>query len=396
MKAKLTNPFYVFLSLAMNGRRWSLVLARLALLAILMVTTGTVVWAAAPAAELPGILTKGLAELGFQKPSPDLAVLTNAPYVRLGDRSAVNCLDQITEITGCTQGQGNLLFYHAPITDPLRIVLYDKKSGQALLIRPCGQKGQPLTSPCSPVAATGTTPAFEQVKLDLSQDQLLNPEAYGRTLKQIGSPAETFSIAGILSAWGSGAPYDFLKCCEFHNHYCPGVTIGYFIGKIMMEKYPLAHGQKYVWIGSPAKCGDDAIQILFDLTPGKRNCYIKELTPDLKKAITVEEPLNNVMGILVIWDNRENKGRAVVFKYDWGKTCQVSGLKYADLSPKGGKANPLFWIVRLKSNVALIPYFDKPGEFVSVAAEVPVTPEMFARMIAAGVNPYETIGLTKP
>jgi formylmethanofuran dehydrogenase subunit E-like metal-binding protein len=174
------------------------------------------------------------------------------------------------------------------------------------------------------------------------------------------------------------------------------VTIGYFIAKVMLEKYPLAKGQKYVWIGSPAKCGDDAIQILMDLTPGKRSCYIKELGPDQKKAISVEEPLNNVMGILVIWDNAQNKGKGVVFKYNWGRVCELTGIKYSDFMPKGGYANPVFWTTRLKSNIAVIPYFDTPTEFVRVAKEVEVTPEMYVQMIGAGVNPYQTIGLTKP
>jgi len=350
----------------------------------------------APAADLKSVSSQGLADLVLEKGHANLCVLTNAPYVRLDDAPAVRCLDTITDITGCTQGRGNLLFYHASVTGGPRIVLFRKDTGRAILMTARGGSGDRLTSPCSPVEAKSGTAAFQAVTLDIGPQKIVEPEAYKSIMKQVGEPAEAFSIAGILSAWALGAPYDFMKCCEFHNHYCPGVTIGYFIARIVLDKYPLSKGQKYVWIGSPAKCGDDAIQVLLDLTPSKRTCYIKELTPAQKKAITVEEPLNNVMGMLVVWDNARNQGRAAVFKYDWGKACQVSGLKYADFNPDGGAANPLFWTSRLKSNLAMIRYFDRPSEFVSVAREVEVSPEMYVRLISAGTNPYEAIGLVKP
>lgn len=142
------------------------------------------------------------------------------------------------------------------------------------------------------------------------------------------------------------------------------------------------------------KCGDDAMQILLDLTPGKRTCFIKGLTPAQKKKITVEKPLNNVQGILVIWNNKANEGKGVVFTYNWGKACEIAGLKFADFRPPKGQKDPTFFTTRLKANQALFPYLDKPSELVGVAKEIKVTPEMYVKMISAGSNPYEVAGLT--
>jgi len=33
----------------------------------------------------------------------------------------------------------------------------------------------------------------------------------------------------------------------------------------------------------------------------------------------------NIAGILAIWNNKAKKGKAVAFRYDWGKVWQVSG-----------------------------------------------------------------------
>jgi hypothetical protein len=131
------------------------------------------------------------------------------------------------------------------------------------------------------------------------------------------------------------------------------------------------------------------------LTPGKQNCFVKGLAPAQKQQITVEEPLNKVLGILIVWDNAANRGKAVVFKYDWGKACEVARMKFSDFSHEKGMADPRFFTSRLKGNFGLMPYLDKPSEFVTVAKETEVTGEMFVKMISAGSNPYEVIGLTR-
>ncbi len=345
--------------------------------------------------DLKAGVTEGLKSLGVEAGKPNLCVITNAPYVRVGEKSAVACLDTIRDASGCSEARGNLLFFHAALTGPLRVVLFHKKTSDGVVLTLAGgaNPGERMTDPCSPITATSSKGSVQTVKLRLGGDEILNPEKFKEVIEKLG-PSEAFSITSILNAWADGAPFQFLKACEFHNHYCPGVIGGYLIVQLLLEKYPLKKGHKYVWIGAPPKCGDDAIQILLDLTPGKRTCFIKGLTPSQKKRIKVEEPLNNVQGALIIWDNKANQGNAVVFKYHWAKACKIAGLKYSDFLPPAGPKDPRFFTTRLQANRALMPYLDKPSELVSVAKEVTVTPEMYVKMISAGSNPYEVIGLT--
>ncbi len=337
-------------------------------------------------------LNKSMESLGVERADPNLCVLTNAPYVKQGSEPGVACLDNVREATGCSEAKRNLLFYHTPISSPLRIVLFDKESGRGATLTVCGGESR-LSDPCSPVTASASGDRLEQAQMTLGGDKILETDAYKEVMSELG-PSDAFSVTSILNSWAAGAPFDFLKACEFHNHYCPGVTAGYMMVRLINEKYPLDKGQKYVWIGAPPKCGDDAIQILLDLTPGKRTCFIKGLTPQQRKEITIEEPLNNVQGILVVWDNKANQGKGVVFKYNWKKACDLAGLKFADFRPPKGQRDPRFFTSRLQANRALIAYLDKPSELVSVPKEIDVSPEMFMKLISAGSNPYKAAGLT--
>jgi formylmethanofuran dehydrogenase subunit E-like metal-binding protein len=186
-------------------------------------------------------LDKGMTELAVKRGSPDLCVLTNAPYVKYRGESAIGCLDTVQEATGCSQGKKNLLSYHAAVSKPLRIVLFNKKSGDGVVLTLC--RGDRLTEPCSPVEASASGDGLARVKLLLGGEKILEADAYRKVMKKLG-PSDAFSITSILNAWAACAPFDFLKACEFHNHYCPGVTSGALMARLINEKYPLEKGQK--------------------------------------------------------------------------------------------------------------------------------------------------------
>ena len=328
------------------------------------------------AADVRGLIKDGMQDLGIEKGSPNLLALTNATYVKVNGKTSERYVDMIREVTGCSIGKGNLLLFHRPITYPLKVVLFRKDNKDAVVITYDGKKAG-------------------KINLNIDGDKATKPDAWQQIQEKIGSVSDTFSMVTIANAWAKGAPYDFFKVCEFHNHLCPGITSGYFIVKVILKRYPLKKGEKYVWVSCPPWCKDDAIQILLDLTPGKRSMFVKNLTADQKKAVSGEKKNDNIAGILVIWNNKKNKGRAIALRYNWGKACQVSGVKKKDFKPKGGKKNPVFWTTRVKCNWGLMSYLDKPGDFVTVVKEVEVSPQMYTKMTSAGVNPYEVIGLTK-
>ena len=328
------------------------------------------------AADVKGLIQTGVQDLKTEEGSPALLTLTNATYVKLNGKTTEGYVDMIQETTGCSIGTGNLLFYHRPVTCPLKIVLFKKDTRDAVIITYDGEQ-------------TGKT------NLNMDGNKATTTDGWKQIQEKIGSLPDTFSMVTITNAWAKGAPYDFLRCCEFHNHLCPGVSTGYQIVQSILEKYPLKKGENYAWIACPPWCKDDAVQILLDLTPGKQNLFVKNLSPDQKKAVAGEKPDDNIAGVLIIWNKNAKKGRAVALRYDWGKAFQVSEIKRENFRPKGGKTNPLFWTTRVKFNSGLMPYLNKPAGFVKVVKEMEVSPQVYTKMTLAGVNPYEVMGLTK-
>ena len=320
------------------------------------------------AADVKNIIREGVKDLNIKKGDTRLCVLTDATYVKVNGKTSEGYVDMTQEVTGCSVGKGNLLFFHRPVTYPLKVVLFRKDTKDSVVITCDGKK-------------------TKKVKLNIDGDKATKPEFWKQIEKSLG-PADAFSIVTIANSWAMGAPYDFLKCCEFHNHLCPGLTSGYFIAKVILDKYPLNKGEKYVFIACPPWCKDDAIQVLLDLTPGKRSLFVKQLTDPQKRGCAAA----NVAGILVIWKLKENRGKGVIFQFDWEKACKVSGVKRKNFMPKGGKKNPVFWTTRVKCDWGLMPYLKRPDEFVNVVKEFEVSPEMLRRLTMAGVDPYKEIG----
>jgi formylmethanofuran dehydrogenase subunit E-like metal-binding protein len=326
------------------------------------------------AANFKGLIAEGIMDLKIEKGSPALLALTNATYVKVDGKTTEDYVDMIRETTGCSVGKGNLLFFHRPVNHPLKIVLFRKDTADAVVMTYDGEK-------------------MGKLSLNIDSEEAAQPDIWKKIQEKVGS--DTFSIVTIANAWANGAPYDFLRCSEFHNHLCPGIGTGYQIVTFIMDRYPLKEGENYIWIACPPWCKDDAIQMLLDLTSGKQNLFVKQLTGDQKTAVLGETLSDNIAGILVIWNKKAKKGTAVALRYNWGKAWQVSGVTVEEFKPKGGPKNPIFWSSRTKCNLGLMPYLNKPESFVRVVKELEINPQMYTQMTIAGVNPYKVIGLSK-
>ena len=209
------------------------------------------------AADVKDLLNDGMADVKAEKGSPSLLALTNATFVVVNGNSSEGYVDMIQEITGCSIGKKNLLFYHRPATSPLRVLVFNKDNNEAALISYDGSKA-------------------DKVNFKINSEDIITPDGWTQLQKAIANPADTFSLLTIADAWLRGAPYSFLKCCEFHNHLCPGVSSGYQIAQFALQNFPLKKGESYAWIACPPWCKDDAIQVFLDLTPGKKNDLCKE------------------------------------------------------------------------------------------------------------------------
>lgn len=314
------------------------------------------------------LLTKAVADLKIDKKSQKVCTLTNAPYVTLNGKDIPEVVDDIQGLTGCSIGKGNLLFFQRPRNHSLLIALSREDTGQSVAIRHDGKTGE----------------AFH---FNIKGDQAIDAANFASIRENI--KGDTFSIVSLFSAHAKGASYEFMKCCEHHNHACPGVTSGFYIAKQIQRLYPAAPGEKYIWIACPPWCKDDAISTILDLTPGKRNIFIKNMAG----GRPTEGPTGRFAGIIVRWEPETNKGKAAVMEFDWERAYEVAGIKSEDLNPKGGPSNPSFFTARLKCTLSLIPYLDQAERFVSVFKEADIDAGTLARMEQAGEDPYEILGV---
>lgn len=320
--------------------------------------------------DITSAVQDAMVALGVTSPTPDLCVLTDAGYVKVDGKTTQGCIAILREETGCSIGDGNLLTIHRPTDKPLWFAIFDN-----------------ATKDC--VYTIYKDDAFTATKVNIAEENTTTNNGWIVVKKAIGPDA--FSIACIANAWGYGAPYDLLKCAEFHNHLCPGLMSGYLITDYILENYPLGAGESYTWIGCPNWCKEDAIQVRLDLTSGKTLLIGKQRSGEL---FVKEKPL---AGILIRWNSTSESGRGVAFRYDWGEMCNLSGTNLSDFKPPGGKTNPIFWTTRIKGSLGFIPYINDPGTFVSLAAdEFTVTSGQLARVKEAGVDPYVEFGLEAP
>ncbi|MES0351118.1 MAG: FmdE family protein, partial [Desulfobacteria bacterium] len=301
------------------------------------------------AADLRSAIRDGLKDLDARKGETGLCVLTDASYVIIDGETTEPLVDLIREETGCTVGKGNLLFFHRPINHPLKIAIFRKSTEECVVVRYDGKR-------------------IDRHKYDFGEEAVAKSSFWKETDALLAQ--DKYTIVSIAKMWAADAPYDVLKCVDFHGHLCPGILAGYMIGRYIPKTYPLKKGEAYTWIASPPWCKDDAIQVLLDLTAGKKDIYPIALTTSQKEELTFENPA----GFLIVWNKEKKTGKGVVFSFAWDKVR------------KKGK---------LQTVLNLLGYVEKPEELVSVVKECEVTPGIMEKLKTAETNPYRWLGLTK-
>ena len=317
-------------------------------------------WASPAATEVTPLLEQALADLGAQPGDAGLCVITDASYVTLGGRTTEEYVDLIQEATGCSIGKGNLLFVQRPANYPLKIALFRRDTKECVVI-----------TRSSTLASAGP--------LTFDVDRAADEPTWAAIQEAVG-PADAYSFLIIANAWAAGVPYDFLRCAQLHNHICPGVASGYFLARYILDRYPLQAGERYVYVSCPPWCKDDAIQVLLDLTPGKRSFFVKHLTDEQKQQLG--DP--DAAGILVVDRGKDRASTALVLKFDWDKARQLSGAAGLEGLP-----------ARLQTVVGLVPYYGTPDSLVSVLSDQEITSQQLTRLTIAGVNPYEELGFLR-
>ena len=301
---------------------------------------------AAYSGNLGNSIDSAMDSLGCSKGDSRMCVLSNSLYV---DPAAVDILQ---EHTGCTIGNANLLFYHTPTDADLTVALFRRDIREAVVI------------------TAGKNGLKRNIKLGIDRTLAEQKAPWEQMRSKIGPDAVT--IVTICNAWADGAPYDLLKCAEFHNHVCRGICSGYVLSRFIRKHYPIKDPQSYLYIACPVWCKEEALQVLLDITPGKHRLIVKNLS---SKQLT-HLPSKDVAGILVIRQSRFGPGQAHVLTFDWEKALAGS-------NSKGGlKPNPISWN-------------DPPETYIHVVYEIDLSTEQINLLGQAGVNPYDVIGYVR-
>ncbi len=316
--------------------------------------------------------------LGLEKGDQRMLAVTNAGYGTFKGGSSEVFLDAISEITGCTMGKGNLLMVHTPFTEPLWFALFRKDSGKLIFNR--WQKS-----------------AFQQMEINASPKHIMNPEAWTKAAKKPMGRKTLFSVVSIASSWSMGAPWPLLKSAEFHNHVCPGLHAGCILAKHLESALPLKKGEKYQFITSPPYCPADALQVLKDATVGKKSLFSKGLNKKMMKQYAgtlwhEEAPLPPLLAIVIKVNQKADVCEGAIIAMDWKGLYSDLGMDPKTLSPKGGKKNPLFHIVRTDLSLKMLemPMADRL-KYIKEIKRFTGKASLAKKLAQAGTNPYAVI-----
>lgn len=238
------------------------------------------------AATFEEMISQAMQTMKVTKDDPNLLILTNAPYVKEDGKCSLIWLDKAQQLTGCTVGKGNLLFFQRTQDHPLRLMLFGKKDGYATIF-------------------SKTKGEWDIDGLNLGAD-VISQAAFLEKAKEYHAGRDMFTLASMANVWAMDGPYDFLKSAELHNHICPGLTSGYLIAHYILDHFPLNPGEGYTVIACPVWCKEDAFQVIMDCTPGKKGLIVKRLSDEQKKQIAIDNPA----GMVLVWDAKQSTAEA--------------------------------------------------------------------------------------
>lgn len=341
-----------------------------------------------------------MSKLGFEKGNPDILALTDAGYMaEIGDYTTEKALDGIMMTAGTSRGKGNLANLHKPYNASLWFAFFDKKSKDCVYLeadsgviegyldREKTDKDAALTE----FMKLSDNEIFTRVaKENIDADRLLNnPEAWQEKMVDKVFGGNEFSLFTISNLWAMGLPNDFLKVAELHDHICPGLTSGYLIAEYIKENLPTSDPRKeYTVIAIPPWCKDDALIQIFETNVGHKRLYVKHLTKEQMGQLP--EYAKNVANIIIRWETGAKSGDGIVVAFDWDKAYEGSGTRPEDLRAFDTYK---WWWVRLKMDIWMMDYLDKPEELVSTIKTFAVNSEELENLKAAGVNPLVELGI---
>ena len=342
-----------------------------------------------------------MSKLHFSKGDPEVLAFTDAGYIaKIGDYTTEKALDGVMMTTGASRGKGNLVNVHKPYNASLWFAFFHKESKECVYLE---AKGDVLKSYLDKEKTERVVALRDFMKLknkeifakidkeNIDANKLLSsPEAWQKKMIARVFGGNEFSLFTIANLWAMGLPNDFLKVAELHDHICPGLTSGYLIAEYLKKNLPsLAPRYEYTIIAIPPWCKDDALIQIFETNVGHKRLFVKWLTKEQKKRLP--KKAKNVANIVIRWERGAKKGDGIVVAFDWDKAFKGSGTKRKDLRAFDTYK---WWWLRLKMDVWMMDYLDKPEALVFTIKEFEVkSPAEIEKLKAAGVNPLVELGI---
>lgn len=248
----------------------------------------------------------------------DAIVLTSAGFAVIGGQTTAPCLDILHTWTGASVGQGTLVAMHRARTAPLWFFLYDLETGFGAYLEVNGEALENLFDRRPrqirrEMAGMGSDELFTQIAVaQINYDYLMtNDGIYGGLVKDKVFGGNEFSIVGVVTGIEHDMPHDLLEAVKFHDHFCPGVSSGYFIVDYVEKNLP---GDKYFYFSVPNWCKDDAVQVLMNLTPGKSGYAVTYLNQADKDSLP--EDYKTLAGIMCVQNGGAWTAHALGFNWD--------------------------------------------------------------------------------
>lgn len=299
----------------------------------------------------------------IEKDNPNFAIFTSAGYVYLNGQTTEAVRDGIAEVFGSTLFRKTLLPIHVGVWKPLWFAFVLRDNGKLLSVfiryNPDG---------------TYFVGEVDGAKVN---DIGINALNNSTTVKKLSSTFITdhwFGIHSIANAWNSNPEFDQLITFLFHDHACPGVQPGFFITDYIKSNYPLNENESYNYVASSIYCKDDSLVYLLGISPGMESYFNQRLLDEETESSYVDGATEE--GVLIIWDNKLNIGRAVIINFKW---ATIDTSKYSTSEARrAAQINAYIdmYANRPNSNV-------KEGVTVKATAERWITQEQF-QMLKSG------------
>ncbi len=270
---------------------------------------------------------EAMSSLGVEKNSKKLLLLTNAYYGQMGGQGAEKCRDILSEVTGCSSGDRNLLDVHSSFNEPLWFALFNKEKNEIIYGKWTGEN-------------------FKTQTIDASEEKLLKPEAWKQASSGIVG-RDLYKVSSISLSWAQNADWKIMKTAGFHDHLCPGVNIGFLTHVFLEEKMPLGKGESYNFFGALPKCYMDTLQVIYNATMGKQMAYGVTMGKDQLAKYEKDGALPSIVALKI--NKKKDTCEGVVLGFSWKRIMDDLGLNMEDFAPKGGPANPVFFISRVKA-----------------------------------------------